>query len=125
MEQNRSELSVNTEVFEKMAEIAAKEVEGVTGLTKKSVDLKGFLKTKQPLKGVKVENINGSIQISVFVCVDRSAKIKEVAEKVQKNIKDKIQTMTGTAVTKVNVEISDIEIPEENNSDIEIQVTEE
>ena len=27
MEQNKTELSVNTEVFEKMAEIAAKEVE--------------------------------------------------------------------------------------------------
>ena len=31
MSDNRVELSVNTEVFEKMAEIAAKEVEGVAG----------------------------------------------------------------------------------------------
>lgn len=117
MEQNKTELSVNTEVFEKMAEIAAKEVEGVTGLTKKNVDLKGFIKTKQPLKGVKVENINGSIQISVYICVDRNANVKSVAEKVQQNIKDKIQTMTNTAITKVNVEVSDIEIPEEKTEE--------
>ena len=35
-------------------------------------------------------------------------------EKVQENIKDKVQTMTGAAVTKVNVTIADINIePEE------------
>ena len=44
---------------------------------------------------------------------------KEVAEKVQQNIKDKIQTMTGNAVTRVNVSIADIEI--ENNEEKEEQ----
>ena len=31
-------------------------------------------------------------------------------EAVQNNIKDKVQTMTGTAVTKVNVVVSDIDM---------------
>ena len=110
MENNKTELSVNTEVIEKMAEIAAKEVEGVAGLSKKSIDLKGIVKTKNAFKGVKVENINGAIEITVYICVKQNAKAKEVAEKVQNNIKDKIQTMTGNAVTQVNVNIADIEI---------------
>ncbi|MEE1006587.1 MAG: Asp23/Gls24 family envelope stress response protein [Acutalibacteraceae bacterium] len=110
MENNKTELSVNTEVIEKMAEIAAKEVEGVAGLSKKSIDLKGIVKTKNAFKGVKVESINGAIEISVYLCVKQNAKAKEVAEKVQNNIKDKIQTMTGNAVTQVNVNIADIEI---------------
>ena len=113
MENNKTELSVNTEVIEKMAEIAAKEVEGVAGLSKKSIDLKGIVKTKNAFKGVKVENINGAIEITVYICVKQNAKAKEVAEKVQNNIKDKIQTMTGNAVTQVNVNIADIEIIEE------------
>lgn len=113
MENNKTELSVNTEVIEKMAEIAAKEVEGVAGLSKKSIDLKGIVKTKNAFKGVKVESINGAIEISVYLCVKQNAKAKEVAEKVQNNIKDKIQTMTGNAVTQVNVNIADIEIVEE------------
>ena len=54
MSENKTELSINTEVIEKMAEIAAKEVEGVTGLTKKAIDLKGVMKSKAPLKSVKV-----------------------------------------------------------------------
>ena len=113
MENNKTELSVNTEVIEKMAEIAAKEVEGVAGLSKKSIDLKGIVKTKNAFKGVKVENINGAIEISVYICVKQNAKAREVAEKVQNNIKDKIQTMTGNAVTQVNVNIADIEIEKE------------
>ena len=39
MDNNRTELSVNTEVLEKMAEISAKEVEGVTGIAKRTIDL--------------------------------------------------------------------------------------
>ena len=110
---NRTELSVNTEVLEKMAEISAKEVEGVTGIAKRAIDLKGAVKNKNAFKGVKVENVNGAIKISVYICVKRNAKVKEVAEKVQSNVKDKIQTMTGNAVTQVNVHVADIEIEKE------------
>ena len=110
MEDKKTELSVSTEVLEKMAEIAAKEVDGVTGLSKKAIDLKGIVKTKNAFKGVKVENINGAIEISVYICVKQDAKVKDVAEKGQQNIKDKIQTMTGNAVTQVNVNVADIEI---------------
>ena len=113
MENSKTELSVNTEVLEKMAELAAKEVEGVAGLSKKSIDLKGIVKTKNAFKGVKVECINGAIEISVYICVMQNAKVREVAERVQENIKDKIQTMTGHAVTQVNVNVADIEIAEE------------
>lgn len=110
MEDKKTELSVSAEVLEKMAEIAAKEVDGVTGLSKKAIDLKGIVKTKNAFKGVKVENINGAIEISVYICVKQDAKVKDVAEKVQQNIKEKIQTMTGNAVTQVNVNVADIEI---------------
>ncbi len=113
MSDNRTELSVNTEVFEKMAEIAAKEIEGVAGLSKKQVDLKGIIKNKTAFKGVKVENINGAIEINVYLCVKQDANVKEVSEKVQANVKEKIQTMTGNAVTRVNICVEDIEIAEE------------
>lgn len=109
MANNKTELSVNTEVIEKMAEIAAKEVDGVAGLSKKTIDLKGIVKSKNAFKGVKVENINGAVEISVFLCVKQNARVKEVAEKVQSNIKEKIQSMTGNAVTQVNVNVADIE----------------
>ncbi len=109
---NKTELSVSTEVLEKMAELAACEIEGVKGVSKKAIDLKGALKTKSVVKGVKVENVNGAIDISVYICVDSNAKMREVAEAVQQNVKEKIQTMTGTAVTRVNVNIEDLDFAE-------------
>lgn len=110
MENKRTELSVSTDVIEKMAEIAAMEVDGVVSISKKAIDLKGMVKVKNAFKGVKVENVNGAIEISVFICVAKNVKIKDVAEKVQQNIKEKIQNMTGSAVTQVNVNIADIQI---------------
>ena len=110
MTDNRTELSINTEVVRKMAEIAALEVEGVKNISKKSIDLKGALKAKTPFRGVLVESINGAIEININISVAKGANIKTVAEKVQENIKDKVQTMTGAAVTKVNVTIADITI---------------
>ena len=109
MSDNKTELSINTEVIRKMAEIAALEVDGVKGISKRNIDLKGALKAKNPLTGVVVENVNGAIEINVSICVAKGVNVKTVAEKVQ----EKIQTMTGTAVTKVNVSVADIAITSE------------
>lgn len=111
--ENKTQLSVSTEVLEKMTELAACEIEGVKGLAKKAIDLKGAIKSKNPLKAVKVESVNGAIDINVYICVDSKSKIREVAEAVQQNVKEKIQTMTGTAVTRVNVNVEDVDYAEE------------
>ena len=52
------------------------------------------------------------MKINVYICVKKDALVKEVAEKVQENVKEKIQTMTGSAVTQVNVSVADVEIEE-------------
>lgn len=109
----KTQVSVNTDVLEKVAELAACEVEGVKGMAKKSVDLKSALKAKNVVKSVKVESINGALELSVYITVDSKFKVRDVAEAVQKNVKDKIQTMTSTAVTRVNVNVEDIDFEEE------------
>ncbi len=109
MDNTKTELSINTEVLEKMAEMAAKEVDGVEGFAKKAIDIKGAIKNRNAFKGVKVETVNGAVSINAYICVNEKAKVKEVAEKVQQNIKEKVQTMTGSAVTKVNVTVADVE----------------
>lgn len=113
MNNNRTELSVNTEVLEKMAEIAAKEVDGVIGISKRAIDLKGAVKSKNAFKGVKIETVNGAVKIKVYICVEQAANVKTVAEKVQQTVKDKIQNMTGTAVTQVDVIVADVKFEEE------------
>ena len=108
-----TKLSVNSQVLEKMAEIAAKEIDGVVTIVKKAVDIKGAVKTKSALKGVVAESVNGAIKITVYVSIKREANLRTVCEAVQKNVKDKIQTMTGAAVTTVDVVVSDIVFADE------------
>ena len=109
MQENSVKLSVSTEVIEKMTEMAVKEIDGVKGIVKKSVDFKNAIKSGSAFKGVKVESINGAIAISVYIRVAEHVNVRAAAEAVQANVKDKIQTMTGTAVTKVNVIVSDVD----------------
>jgi uncharacterized alkaline shock family protein YloU len=108
MRENKSNLSVNTEVLEKMAELAACEVEGVASLSKRAIDLKGAVKSKVPFKGVKIESVNGALSINIYITIDSKATLRTVAEEVQKNVKEKIQNMTGSAVTKINVIVADV-----------------
>ncbi len=104
MQDNNTEITVSNEVLEKMAEIAACEIEGVAGISKK-----GAFKTMNAFKGVKVDNVNGAVNINVFVSLKKDAKMRETVSAVQENVKDKIQTMTGTAVTRVNVTVADVD----------------
>ena len=119
MNNKATELSINTEVLEKMAEIAAMEISGVAGLAKRAIDIKGAVKSKNknPFKGVKVESENGALKLTVFITVKEDAIVKDVAEKVQANVKEKIQNMTGTAVTQVNVSVADVEFEKEETEE--------
>ncbi|MBQ8202666.1 MAG: Asp23/Gls24 family envelope stress response protein [Clostridia bacterium] len=117
MQERKSELSVSTEVIEKMAELAVSEIDGVVGVVKRSVDLKNAIKSGSAFKGVKVESINGAVAINVYVRVAENVKVRAVAEAIQANVKDKIQTMTGTAVTKVNVIVADVEFEAEKQTE--------
>lgn len=112
-----TQLSINTEVISKITEIAAKEIEGVTGLCKKAIDFKTAVKNAKPFKGVKIESINGALKINVYICVKQGLKIEDTAEKVQANVKEKVQNMTGAAVTKVDVIVADIEFEKEEKED--------
>lgn len=101
-------LSINAEVLEQMAAIAAKEVEGVAGLDDKAVDIKRIIGSGKLFKGAIVTEKNGAVTVDLYITVKQSVHVKEVAETVQKNVKEKLQSMTGSAITRVNVNVADV-----------------
>lgn len=109
MQDSRTELSVSNEVLEKMAEIAACEIEGVT-LSKRAVDIKDVIRTKSAFKGVIVENAGGTVKLTIYICVKNNIEVRNASEAVQKNVKEKLQTMTGTVVTRVDVKVVDVAV---------------
>lgn len=109
MDNNKSYgLAINKEVIAQISAMAALEVEGVSGTTSRPIEMKKILKGNINSKSFNINIDNGAIIIDAYISVKKDAKVKKVAEDVQKNIKDKVQTMTNNAVAQVNVFISDI-----------------
>ncbi len=103
-----SGLEINADVIEKMVAMATLEVEGVAAMAKKAVDISEIMSSGSALKPVRVAVKNGAVDIDVFVCVKAQVKVKDVAEEIQKNVKARVQDMTGNAITRVNVHIADV-----------------
>ena len=101
--ENKSNLAINAEVIENMATIAIKEVDGVAGLPEKGMDLKNMLNRGKLFKAVHVTEKNGAVALDIHIKIFQNANAKEVAENVQKNVKEKLQSMTGNAITRVSL----------------------
>ncbi len=108
-----SGLSINIEVIESMAAMAASEVSGVASMSPRRVDIKNAVSGKPIFKPVHAEIKNGAVIINVYICVEHNANAKQVAEAVQDGVKEKVQNMSGNAITKVNVTVADIKLEEE------------
>ena len=68
-------------------------------------------------KSIKVHITDSDIEIDVFVNLNYGVKIPQVSENVQKSVKEAVQNMVGRVVTKVNVNVMDIQLPSGGNGD--------
>lgn len=100
-------LEINNDVVVKMASVAVLEVEGVAGLVAKTTDIKEVLKTGDA-RAIKVNKVNDTTSLDIYISVKSDCDVRSVAEQVQKNVKSKLQNMTGSAIAKVNVIVADV-----------------
>lgn len=109
----KSGLSINLDVIESMAAMAALEVNGVSSMAPKTVDIKNVISRKSVFKPVRAEIKNGAVVITLYICVKHHVNAKQVAEAVQLGVKDKVQSMTSNAVTRVDVHIASVDLSED------------
>ncbi len=120
-------ISISTDVIATISAIAAKSVEGVSGMVNSLTG--GFaelLGKKNPSKGVKVTLNGKDVKIDMFVVVEYGVKIPDVAWEIQGKTKNEVEAMTGLNVTAVNVNIEGVNtnVAEEPEA-VEADVTEE
>lgn len=113
---NLGELVISEDVLVSIAINAAKDVEGASSLSTKPLDVvetirKGSLKLTSP---VRIKDNISDIEVSIYVNMKPGYKIVSVAEEIQTSVKDAIVTMTGKAVSKVNVIIAGIDFETES-----------
>ena len=105
------------DVVATIATYAAKEIEGVAGMSGNSTsNCLSRAGVKMPeAKGVKVTVDNGNVDVDVSVILDYGYNIPATSSKIQARVKSSIENMTGLNVTDVNVRIAGINVPSENN----------
>ncbi|OFI07595.1 alkaline shock protein 23 [Clostridium acetireducens DSM 10703] len=107
-------VKISDEVVGVIAGLATTEIEGIIGMSASLVGgITEILKGKKNLsKGVKVNVGEDSAIIDLYVVVEYGVKIPEVAEKVQKNVKKSVESMTGLTVSSVNIHVQNVMIPQ-------------
>ena len=111
-------IRIADEVVSTVAGLAASEVEGVASLSGGwSTDLVEKLGRKNLGKGIKVEVVDGSTSIEISIVVKFGHPIPDVAETVQQEVKQSVETMTGLVVKAVNVNVIAVDIKKEEPVD--------
>jgi len=110
---NAGGLQISTAVIEKVAKIAALEVEGVKDVSVGSTGVKGvFAKTNLP-KSVEVTMYDGVADITVHIIAKYGHKLPAMCKEIQQVVKTGVQNMTNITVSKVNVVVNGVEPAEE------------
>ncbi len=102
-------LKISSEAIEKIAKHAALEIDGVCGLKVVPSATNSVLGRLGTVRPVQIVMLNDVADVEVSIVVRYGSKIPEISEKVQKNVKNSIQNMTGITVGLVNVVITGVE----------------
>lgn len=116
-------VKIANEVVAIIAGLAATEVDGVAGMSGGVTSgITEALGMKSLSKGVKVEVGEKECAINLFVVINYGSRISEVAESIQENVKNAVETMTGLNVVEVNVSVQGVNIPKEEKVEEEPRV---
>jgi uncharacterized alkaline shock family protein YloU len=110
-------IRIANEVVAVIAGLAATEIDGIAGMSGGIAGgIAEMLGRRNLARGVKVEVGEREAAIDLFIIVEFGVRIPEVSLRVQENVKQAIESMTGLAVIEVNVHVQGVsfaEAPEE------------
>ena len=114
--------SIADTVVQKIASMAAREVDGVHRLGGNAARAFGAIRERIPgsggpslSAGVAVEVGERQAAIDLNVVVEYGAAIADLSGAIRRNVISSIERMTGLEVTEVNISVDDIYIPGEES----------
>ena len=102
-------LNISTGVVEKIAKLAALEVEGVAEVSTGSSGVRGVFAKTNLQKPVTVAITDGVAEIDVNLVLKYGCKVPSVCKNVQEAVKSNVQLMTEIAVSKVNINVTGVQ----------------
>lgn len=92
--------------------LATQEISGIASISRKSVSALKSAFSKNINRGIIVDFDNNNAKIDVFVNVKFGCSVKDVAFRVQENIKSSVESMTEYKVESVNVHVVGVNFSE-------------
>ncbi|PZG20816.1 Asp23/Gls24 family envelope stress response protein [Nonomuraea aridisoli] len=113
----KGRIKVADEVVEKVAALAALEVEGVADMggdlarAFESVRDRIGLGSRRANQGVNAQIHNGEVAVSLTIVVEYGHVVMDVASEVKTNVAMIVSRMLGMRVMEVNVTVDDVRLP--------------
>lgn len=102
-------LRISREVIATITSAAALEIEGVASLATFTQNIKGWLMKKQTARPIVIDLNDDVAIVDIHVLLKDGVHIQKVSERIQVAVKEAVQSMTGIAVAKVNVNVAGIQ----------------
>ncbi|WP_330340835.1 Asp23/Gls24 family envelope stress response protein [Streptomyces sp. NBC_00557] len=115
----RGRTTIADGVVEKIAGLAARDVVGVHAMGGGLARTFGAVRDRVPggsksvARGVKAEVGEVQTALDLEIVVDYGVAIADVARAVRENVIAAVERMTGLEVVEVNIAVSDVKLPEE------------
>ena len=114
-------LHISTDVIVKITRLAAMEVDGVQDVSAVAPTMRNLLgkgkKTIEAKKPVSVKMEDGVAEIEVNVLVTYGMRIPAMCVRIQENVKSAVQNMTGITVSRVNVVVRGVIVPQPDEAE--------
>ncbi|GGZ94239.1 Asp23/Gls24 family envelope stress response protein [Streptomyces bluensis] len=124
----RGRTTIADGVVEKIAGLAARDVVGVhtmgSGLSRTFGAVRDRVPggTKAVTRGVKAEVGEVQTALDLEIVVEYGMSIGDVARAVRENVVAAVERMTGLEVVEVNIAVSDVKLPEEEEEEVETRL---
>ncbi|WP_240645803.1 Asp23/Gls24 family envelope stress response protein [Georgenia sp. SYP-B2076] len=112
--------TINDVVVSKIAGIATHEVDGVHAMGSGTARAMGSLRERIPgsttnqSRGVTVEVGETQAAIDLSIVAEYGVAIADLAEGIRRNVIASVERMTGLEVTEVNINVTDVHLPEDD-----------
>ncbi|MFG2549110.1 Asp23/Gls24 family envelope stress response protein [Streptomyces sp. NPDC048581] len=124
----RGRTTIADGVVEKIAGMAARDVDGVHAMGSGLSRTFGAVRDRVPggaksvSRGVKVEVGEVQAALDLEIVVEYGVSIADVARDVRENVITAVERMTGLEVVEVNIAVSDVKLPEEEEEEPERRI---
>lgn len=109
----KGKVEIDRDILLSIINLATKEINGVESLTNAYIPwYKKMIKPKSEGVAIKFD-INGTLNVDVYIRVYIGYSVPEIAYRVQENIKNSLNSMVGLKPGKINVHVYGVACDEE------------